>query len=174
LVARVFIAVGSNIAPENNIIAGLRLLDMQVKLVAISTFYHTTPIGPPGQPDFVNGVVEIETELTTQILRYEVLRPLEAKLGRVRTADKYAPRSLDLDLLLAIRQGGEGEEIEVFDQELARRSFLAMPLAELSPDLILPGSGRLLRQLAESFQAEELTPLPQLTAMLKKELGDES
>jgi len=64
--ARAFVSVGSNIEPEANIEEALRRLASCVEIVGVSTFYHSEPVGPPGQPPFLNGVVEIRAELTLE------------------------------------------------------------------------------------------------------------
>src|SRR5690349_15679398 len=98
--ARAFIGVGSNMAPEENIRDGLRRIAECARLVSISTFYRQPAIDHPEDPDFYNGVIGIDTDLPPTILKWQVLRPIEAALGRRRTRDKYSPRTIDLDLLL--------------------------------------------------------------------------
>ena len=137
--ARVFIGVGSNIAPEANIPLALERLAKSLSLRAVSTFYRTAPVGPAGQPPFVNGVVEALSELPPRKLKFHVLRPIEASLGRRRSgADKYAPRTIDLDLLLygdaVLSQRG----LTLPDPDIRERPFLAAGLLELEPGLVLP------------------------------------
>src|SRR5262245_53443950 len=96
---RAFIGVGSNIAPEENIREALRRLTQSVHVVSISTFYREPAIDRPEDPDFYNGVVAIDTDLPPGKLKGAVLRRIEAALGRRRSADKYAARTIDLDLL---------------------------------------------------------------------------
>jgi len=95
-----FISVGSNIEPERNIRAALDLLRSRAEVVRSSTFYRTEPLGRPDQPKFVNGVWQIRTSLEPLRVPEELLRPIEQALGRRRTEDKFAPRTLDLDLVL--------------------------------------------------------------------------
>ena len=97
---RAFIGIGSNIAPEENIRKALRQLGQPTRLVSISTFYRVPAIDRPEEPAFYNGVVAIDTDLPPARLKSEVLRPIEAALGRHRSTDKYASRTIDLDLLL--------------------------------------------------------------------------
>jgi len=82
--ARAFIAVGSNIDAERNVTAALELLGRHVRIVAVSRFYQTPALGAPGSPDFLNGVVEIETELEPLELKRLVLLAVESELGRER------------------------------------------------------------------------------------------
>ena len=163
--ARAFVAVGSNLRPEENVRAALARLAKLARVWRLSTFYRTPPWNRPEQGDFINGVVELETDLPSGELRAR-LREVEAALGRVRTADKYAARTLDLDL---IAYEGAGDPA-LPDPEIAARPFLAVPLAELAPDLSLPGSNRSLGAVAAGLDASALRPLPGFTARLRKEL----
>ena len=98
--ARAFIGVGSNIDPKKNIRQALRQLAQAVRLTGISTFYREPAIERPTEPAFYNGVVAIETDLPPMRLKQDVLRRIEADLGRRRDSDKYASRTIDLYLLL--------------------------------------------------------------------------
>ena len=170
--ARAFIAVASNIAPERNVRKGLRRLAQRVKVTALSTFYRSQPLGRPGQPAFVNGVAEIESSLRPRELKYRALRLLEAELGRVRTADKYAPRTLDLDLLVYEDWVISSPELTVPDPHIVSRPFLAIPLGELAPELALPGDGRTLREIAADLADHTMEPLKEYTEQLREDLRD--
>jgi 2-amino-4-hydroxy-6-hydroxymethyldihydropteridine diphosphokinase len=154
----IFVAVGSNIDPESNILRGLEELALRVRITGISTFYETEPVGPPGQPPFFNGAVRIDSELPPRELKFGVLRPVEEMLGRRRGADKYAPRTLDLDLVLYGDLVIDEEGLTLPDPDLVRRPFVAVPVAELGG--LLPGP----------VPASEppMRPLPALTARLRQ------
>lgn len=79
-----FVGVGSNLDPETNVVEGLRRLAAATRLRGVSTFYRTAPIGSPGSPPFANGAVRIETDLPPRALQFDVLRAIEAAVGRVR------------------------------------------------------------------------------------------
>src|SRR5262249_13926867 len=98
--ARAFIGIGSNIDPEKNIRQALRQLAQAVRLTAISTFYREPALERPDEPAFYNGVVAVETDLPPARLKQDLLRKIEADLGRRRSSDKFASRPIDLDLLL--------------------------------------------------------------------------
>jgi dihydroneopterin aldolase/2-amino-4-hydroxy-6-hydroxymethyldihydropteridine diphosphokinase len=148
--------------------------------VRISAFYASPALGRPEQPDFYNGAVEAETELSPRELKFSVLRAIEAELGRRRSADRYAAREIDLDLALYDELVCREPDLVLPDPEIAARPFLAVPLAELAPDLILPGSAwgglparrpdRPLRAIAAALDASALRPLSGFTARLRKEL----
>jgi 2-amino-4-hydroxy-6-hydroxymethyldihydropteridine diphosphokinase len=165
--SRAYLAVGSNLDPEDHVRRALRLLREAVSVTAISTFYRTPPRGRPEQPDFLNGVVEVETDLPPRELRAG-LREIEARLGRVRTADKFAARTIDLDLIV---YANVKDELDLPDPEIAERNFLAVPLAELAPELRLPGRGETLAELAAALPRAGLTPQPAYTRELREELA---
>ena len=145
----VYISLGSNIAPEANITRALELLAKAVRLSALSTFYRTVLVGPAGQPSFVNGVAEVRTDLGPRPLKFEVLRGIETALGRRRGPDKYAPRPIDLDLLLYGDLVVREPDLVLPDPDLRERLFLAAALRELAPGLAPPGAGSPGEALAE-------------------------
>jgi 2-amino-4-hydroxy-6-hydroxymethyldihydropteridine diphosphokinase len=165
--ARAFVAVGSNIRPEENVRAALQRLAERGPL-RVSTFYRTPPWNRPEQDNFINGVVELDTALPPEALRMR-LREIEAALGRVRTADRYAARTMDLDLIAY--EGVESPGLP--DPEIAARPFLAIPLGELWPELRLPGEARRLMEIAASLDRTGLTPLAEYTALLREEISHE-
>jgi len=165
--ARAFIAIGSNIDPPANVRAALQALTGIVKISAISTVYLSEAAGPPGQPDFYNCVVEIQTDRKPLDLKYEVLREIEARMGRRRTQDKYAPRPIDLDVIVYEDLVLNTNDISLPDPEILRRPFLAVPLAELDPDLVIPGIGIPVADAAAIFRKDLLQPLHSYTESLR-------
>jgi len=119
-------------------------------LLSHSSLYRTAPVGKPDQPDFVNAVAVLETELApSDLLRH--LLALEVGHGRVR-AERNGPRTLDLDLLLLGDQVVHGPGLEVPHPRMHERAFVLLPLAEVSPQAVIPGRGRvadLLVQVAD-------------------------
>lgn len=150
---RIFVGVGSNIDPEQNVVGALKLLGGKVAIVAVSTYYRTEPIGSP--PEYVNGVVEIRTEIEPSELKREVLRSVEQSFGRVRNSEKNSPRTIDLDLLLYGQRVVDEETLRLPDPDITERPFLFLPLFELAPELLLPGSGVKISDLAESYSNAE-------------------
>jgi 2-amino-4-hydroxy-6-hydroxymethyldihydropteridine diphosphokinase len=147
--------------------AAVKALAELVSLTAISTVYLSEAEGRPGQPHFHNCVVEIQTDLQPADLKHKVLRTIEAKLGRHRTQDRYAPRTIDLDLVLYEDVVLSTDDIVVPDPEILRRAFLAVPLAELDPDLVIPGTGTPMRTVAAGFPKDVLQPLHPCTDSLQ-------
>ncbi len=164
-----FLGLGSNIEPEMNILRGIALLKEKVRVLAVSKLYRTRALGADGQP-FINGVVQIETTFLPLDLKYEVLRPIEEKLGRIRTADKNAPRTIDIDIVVygdfVIKQ----EDLILPDPEIIEREFLSIPLSELAPDFILPGTRQTLGDLSKKFVHPSMELLNEFTARVKQEV----
>lgn len=162
--ARAFVAVGSNIDPEKNVRLAIRMLGVAVRVSAISTVYETEPLDRPDQPRFYNCVVEIDTEFAVGKLKSSALRGIEDRLGRVRTDDKYAPRTIDLDVLVF------DDMPDATDTDVLTRPFLAVPLAELAPDLIVPGVEERAADIAARFGGHAMRALPDYTLTLRKEI----
>jgi 2-amino-4-hydroxy-6-hydroxymethyldihydropteridine diphosphokinase len=169
---RAFIAVGSNIEPERNVLLALELLMRRVRVVAASTFYRTEPLGRPEQASFVNGAWEVRAERDARELKFGVLRPIEAELGRVRTADRYAARPIDLDIAvygdLLIRE----PDLMVPDPDILERPFLAIPVLELAPEIRLPGTEMALKDFPVARGTAGLEPAAELTELLRERLNE--
>ncbi|MFW6158917.1 MAG: 2-amino-4-hydroxy-6-hydroxymethyldihydropteridine diphosphokinase [Planctomycetota bacterium] len=168
--ADVYVAVGANIDPESNILAAFDRLARWVRVVATSSFYRTPALGRPEQPPFLNGVWQVATDVGPRPLKSRVLRAVESELGRVRTEDRYAARPIDLDIavygdLVIVERG-----LRIPDPDIRERAFLAVPLLELAPGLVLPDTGEALADLAV-VRNPELERVPKLTAVLKERLN---
>ncbi len=163
-------SVGSNIEPEKNIRSSLRLLGERVTIRAISTVFRTEPVGPAGQPSFYNCVADVETGLAPIDLKRQVLRGIETALGRTRTADKYAPRTIDLDLILYDGIVMKSDDLVLPDPDILKRPFLAAMLRELAPDLAMPGTGEKISDAAAGFSPVKMKPLGRYTNLLRKEI----
>ena len=140
--ARVFIGVGSNIDPEANVRKALKLLGETVHLLKISEFFRTDPLGNRNQPVFYNGVVEVETELAPADLKFAVLREIEHQLGRERGEDKYAPRPIDLDILIYDNIVISNDEMRLPDPDILQRPFLVALRVHRRPRHALAGQRR--------------------------------
>ncbi|MBF0277556.1 MAG: 2-amino-4-hydroxy-6-hydroxymethyldihydropteridine diphosphokinase [SAR324 cluster bacterium] len=120
------IAAGSNIKPQYHIEQARIQLNEAKMLLAESQFIQTTPIGNTDQPDFINGAFLIETRFDARQLK-AWLKALEDNLGRVRGADKFGPRTIDLDIVVWNK--------EIVDDEVYERDFLKNSVIELCPEL---------------------------------------
>ncbi len=164
----VFISVGSNIEPEVNVPRAVSLLSGRARVTGVSTLYWNPAEGPPGQPPFVNGVVRVECRENPRDLKFAVLRPIETDLGRRRTEDRYAPRTIDLDLILYDDLVLDAPDLTLPDPQIFVRPHLAFPLCELEPDLRLPGSVLTIQDVVAGLSRRGLRPLADLTRLLKE------
>jgi len=166
--ARVFVGVGSNIDPAGHVEQAVRLLGTAAHIRAISTVYLTEAVGSSGQPPYYNCVVELDTETPPVELKQQVLRRIEKELGRVRSSDAYAARTIDLDLLLYDQVVMTTVDLTLPDPDIVQRPFLAIPLLELDPGLKLPGSGLLISEIASALPRDAMQPLHDYTEQLRK------
>lgn len=149
------ILLGSNISPQVNVRVAVDLLSRAAQLTASSSVWETSAVGSSG-PNFLNLAVEILTELDADALKWQVLRPIEEQMGRVRVKDKNAPRTIDLDTVIF--------DGAVLDHNLWKRAYIALPVAELRPALVDPLTGFDLKTLAEQLrQGEEAVRLGHLS-----------
>ena len=167
---RVFVGVGSNVGPEENVARALRLVDAELGVRGVSTFYRTPALERPLDPPFVNGVIEVDDALSPLETR-ALLKGIEHALGRTRPEDRYGPRTLDLDLLLHGDQVLPSDALKLPHPDIGTRAFVAVPLLELAPDLILPDSGIPLRSVVESLPSYPMEPLRDLTRRLRVEVA---
>ncbi len=167
---RAYISVAGNIDPERNILAALKALNAVAPVEAISTFYRTQALGRPEQPDYLNGVVAIRTGLAPRSLKFDVLRKIEAAHGRVRGADKYAARTIDLDILVHGEMRIDEEDLKIPDPDLCSRVFLAKALLELAPRITPPGWKVPLAQALDKTAAAALRPHATFTKLLGERL----
>jgi 2-amino-4-hydroxy-6-hydroxymethyldihydropteridine diphosphokinase len=163
-----YIGVGSDIEPERNVAAAVAELKQHATVLAVSTFYWSPALRRPDAPRFLNGVVKIETALAPRDLKFSVLRPLESRLGRTRSADKYAPRTIDLDLLLYGSRVIEEADLRVPDPDIRTRVFLAGPLVEVDAGLCLPGTGEPIAAFVDDEALRALEPARDITQRLRE------
>lgn len=141
---RVFIGLGSNLAdPISQVKQAIRDLQVlpQIRMIACSSLYKSPPMGPQDQPDYINAVVEVDTDLTPHIL-LDHLQSVEQQHGRVRQR-RWGERTLDLDLLLYGEHVLDDDRLKVPHPGIAERSFVLYPLAELAEDLLIPNMGKI-------------------------------
>lgn len=150
----VLIALGSNIEPERHLPAAAReLAGLGTDLLA-SSVWESTPVGFLDQPNFCNAVIGLRTVLAPLEIRSR-LRGIEERLGRVRDPlNKNGPRTIDLDLILYGEVVTNSEELILPDRELPARPFLAVPAAEVAPDLVFPLTGETMSQIAGRFSPD--------------------
>jgi 2-amino-4-hydroxy-6-hydroxymethyldihydropteridine diphosphokinase len=140
-VAAAYISLGTNLGDRQaNLERTLRELEPKVQVVARSPIFETEPWGIVNQPDFLNMVVRVETELDPHsLLTY--LKEIEEKIGRMPSA-RYGPRLIDMDILFYDELVYKSQELTIPHPMLAERVFVLAPLADLAPDLRHPESGK--------------------------------
>ena len=141
-----FVGLGSNLdQPERQVRQALLELDGLAgsRLIGHSPLYGSSPVGPPGQPNYVNAVARLETSLDAHAL-LDALQAIEFSHGRVRGGERWGPRPLDLDLLLFAERVIRTPRLSVPHPGLGQREFVLYPLLEIAgPDLEIPGHGPL-------------------------------
>ncbi len=168
--ARAFIGIGSNIDPERNVLAALHALGRRTRIVGLSMVYRSDALGRPEQPQYLNCVAEIETRAAPSELKHEILRPIEQELGRVRTGDKYAPRTIDLDLIAYDDLVLSTADMQLPDPQILERPFLAAGLGELAPDMVLPGVNLRIVDIAASLPRAGMETLEDYSHLLQGEV----
>lgn len=151
-VASVFVAVGSNIEPHRNLRRALDGMRACFGPLQVSPAYRNRAVGFEGD-DFVNLVVGFDTDQSVDSVRTQ-LQAVEADCGRPREAPKWAPRSMDLDLLLFGDLVIEQPTLTLPRPDLVRRAYMLKPLADLVPDLVHPTLHKTIAQLWREFDAE--------------------
>ena len=149
---RAVLSLGSNIDPERHLPMAFSRLRRQpgITVLAQSACYRSVPVGGTG-PYFLNAAALIDTRLPPAELR-DLLRGIEAGMGRVRTADRNAPRPIDLDILLYEGFSGEVAGTRIPDPDLAGFAHLAVPAADVAPDWEYSGTGTVLKSIAAGFR----------------------
>lgn len=148
---RCYIGLGANLQQpvqqlQDAVAALAQLADSQ--LVVVSSFYGSRPMGPQDQPDYVNAVAAIDTKLDADSLLSQ-LQQIEQQQGRQRKAERWGPRTLDLDILLYGDATIATPTLTVPHYGMKQREFVLYPLHEIAPDLTLPDGTVLTRLLSQ-------------------------
>jgi 2-amino-4-hydroxy-6-hydroxymethyldihydropteridine diphosphokinase len=168
---RAYLSLGSNIGPEQNLPAAVRALAGFGRVLAVSRVWESAPLANPtealrssGQAaafsrgagaNFLNAAVLLETDLSAEGLYDEAIAIVEGRLGRVRDPrDKYAPRTIDIDLSLFNHDVLEVGAHRIPDPDIVKRAFVAVPLAELDPGYRHPVTGQTLGEIAAALQSD--------------------
>ena len=155
-----YVGLGSNLGEPAKQVrdACERLKELPgTRLVLRSPLYRSRPLGPIAQPDFVNAVAGVLTQLEPRAL-LDGLRAIEAALGRPAVHEHWGPRIIDLDLLSYARERRTDPELTLPHAGVVERNFVLYPLADIAPSLDLPGLGRV-AELAGRLTTEGLSRL---------------
>jgi 2-amino-4-hydroxy-6-hydroxymethyldihydropteridine diphosphokinase len=167
---RAYLSLGSNIEPEQNLPAAVRELSSFGRVLAVSSVWESAPLANPAEglkssghaesfsrgagANFLNAALLLETDLSAEGLYDEAIAIVEGRLGRVRDPrDKYAPRTIDVDLSLFNHDVLALGAHRIPDPDIVKRSFVAVPLAELDPDYRHPVTGQTLGEIAAALQS---------------------
>ena len=152
----VYIALGSNLAsPLEQVQAAIRALGdiPHSRVVNVSSFYRTPPLGPQDQPDYLNAAVALETTLAPDALLDHTQR-IELQQGRVRKAERWGPRTLDLDIMLFGDEVINSPRLTVPHYDMKNRGVMLWPLFEIAPEQRFP-DGTALRAVLANLGAEK-------------------
>jgi 2-amino-4-hydroxy-6-hydroxymethyldihydropteridine diphosphokinase len=156
---RAVITLGSNIEAETNLARALVMLrqNYHLTILGVSRVYESAPIAAtgltaPDQPAFLNAALWVETDYHPPLpLKFNVLRFIEECLGRVRTADRFAPRPIDLDLALYADLVLDLPHLALPDPDILTRAHVALPVADVVPDQTHPLTGQTFAAIAATF-----------------------
>ncbi|HQV95893.1 MAG TPA: 2-amino-4-hydroxy-6-hydroxymethyldihydropteridine diphosphokinase [Anaerolineales bacterium] len=140
-----YLSLGSNIEPEVNLPKAVTLLSQSGEIAKISSAWETKPVGGSGG-NYLNACLSYKTTLAQDKLKTSIIHPIESSLGRKRAQDKYAPRTIDIDIIL-------------FDGEIVGRRWLAqafviVPLAEIYPEFHNPNANESITKTATRLRRE--------------------
>ena len=150
MTVRAYVGLGSNLGEREDMLRrALALLGSVegVEVISVSSFRETDPVGVVEQPRFVNAVAALDTSLSAREL-LDVLLDVERELGRVRSGERWGPRTIDLDLLLYGSDIVAVPGLRVPHPRIRERRFVLEPLVELDPDVVVPEAGRAAELLA--------------------------
>ncbi|HWQ05245.1 MAG TPA: 2-amino-4-hydroxy-6-hydroxymethyldihydropteridine diphosphokinase [Longilinea sp.] len=134
--------IGSNIAPLENLPASIKQLREFCQVFSVSPIWETQAIGTLG-PNFLNAAVQVMTGMESDVFKWQALRTIENRLGRVRSDDKNAPRTIDIDIIIWDHQ--------VMDDSLWTQAHIALPVSALVSELVQPGTGKTLNAIAQEL-----------------------
>jgi 2-amino-4-hydroxy-6-hydroxymethyldihydropteridine diphosphokinase len=154
----VHIALGSNLGERmQNLARARELMSVFVRINAESSVYETPPWGVVDQPRFLNQVVRGSTALAPLHLLNR-LKSIERQMGRVK-GERFGPRIIDLDILLYGVRSIDYKRLQVPHPRMLERAFVLVPLAEISPDLIVPGAIRTAAELLAEIDQDGIVKL---------------
>lgn len=150
-------ALGSNVGDRLNYlrraVSALAGETTRVRVAALSSVYETKPVGLFSQPDFLNAVIAVDTNLPPEEL-LDVTQAIERTNGRCREV-RWGPRTLDIDILLYGCSVYESKRLTVPHPRLKERAFVLLPLAELAPQLTVPGTKATVSELVQHVEGKE-------------------
>lgn len=144
--AMAFLGLGANLGDPR---ATIERAIEKLGATARARMYRSRPLGPPGQPDYFNTAVTVETALEPRAL-LDAVKAIERELGRVPSV-RWGPRAIDIDILMYGDRVIDEGDLRIPHRELANRRFVLAPLADLAPELVVPGLSRTVRELYDAL-----------------------
>ncbi len=151
------IAFASNYEAKSNLAKGLKALNQQVRILAVSPAYENPAIGKTTSPPYLNGACLVETSLPPLELHEKVLRPIEDGLGRIRGEEGKAKCSIDLDLVLYNKEILSAPNLQLPAPDILRYAYVAVPLGFLVPDWIHPVTKETMAQIGNRFSQQKVS-----------------
>ena len=136
---KAYLNLGSNIQPEVNLVKAIQFLSEYGEVQRVSNAWESRSVGAPG-PNFLNACLLFVSPYMQVELKEQVIRPIETRLGRVRTENKYAPRTIDIDIILF--------DDQPYRDKFWDDAFVIVPLAEIYPEYLNPLTGEQITQIA--------------------------
>jgi 2-amino-4-hydroxy-6-hydroxymethyldihydropteridine diphosphokinase len=146
-----YIGLGSNLnEPQQQVAHGFKALEQLpgTRLIQRSSLYRSSPLGPQDQPDFINAAAGLLTQLDAHALM-AALKKIEQRLGRDPAQVRWGPRIIDLDLLVYGSARIDEPQLRIPHAGIQSRNFVLYPLAQIAPELFVPGAGRVSRLLSQ-------------------------
>lgn len=150
----VYLSLGSNLGDrEDHLRTAGDLLKQRIEISGVSSLYETDPVGVTDQPPFLNLVIRGITELSPREL-LEFVKGIERDVGR-RPTFRWGPRVVDIDILMLGDEVIEEPDLVIPHRELTKRAFVLLPLTEIAPDVVVPGAGMTVHELASKVRGRE-------------------
>jgi len=140
-----YLNLGSNIQPETNLVKAVELLNAFGEVIQHSQVWESEPVGTTGN-NYLNICIRFRTHFDAMALKERVIHPIEAQLGRKRGPDKFAPRSMDIDIILF--------DDQPINNECWKLAFVVIPLADIYPNYLIPTTGESVLETATRLRRE--------------------
>ena len=147
-----YLSLGSNISPDHNLPTAVRMLENYGSIMISSSVWETIALGDIEQPNYLNAAVLLETNLTAKSLHDDGIKQIEKLLGRKKTSNPFASRTIDIDIMLFNDEVITLGHRRIPDNEILERAFVALCLAEISPNYIHPDTNQTLEEIAQNFE----------------------
>lgn len=155
-----FISLGSNINPLENLKSALNYLEKEFGKIKISNYYQSPailgPINKDRQANYLNAAILTESDLDIEFVKFNILRKIEYKLNRTRTFDKFASRTIDLDISIYGSIVKNTENIIIPDPDIMTHAHVIFPLCDLDPDFIHPINKLTLNTIQSTMDSSEV------------------